>query len=189
METIRRAAPYDAELVGLLCAEAVNELKLSTAGIALLANRSGLVAKALSRPGGLARLIRNGIFEVAVGLFDEAVVGLCIGSLDASMSSGQDVAGTSLAGMANYAGSSGSARGNRGTVEGIYVTPDARGVGVGSALLGYMVSLLEHRGCAYVDVFCLPGDRNSKRLMEGAGFKARLIVMSKSRCGTAGHEQ
>ncbi len=206
METVRAARPYDAGPVGVLCAEAVNELKLSTAGRAMLSGRPGILAKALSRPGGLARLIRDSKFAVAVGLFDEATVGFCVGSYSMGVggvgSYGVGLQGTGSFGaksrtgglpMAPDAGgaplpvapvAAAAPHGPTeptGIIEAVYVTPCARGVGVGGAMLDRVVALFEQRGCTGVDVSCLPGDRYSKRLMENAGFKARLIVMHRPR--------
>ena len=203
METVRAARPYDAGPVGVLCAEAVNKLKLSAAGRAMLSGKLGILAKALSRPGGLERLIRDRKFAVAVGLFDDAIVGYCVGSYGVG-SYGVGLKGAGWIGAESQTGglsmtsdSDGTPlpplpiaavspvapvaphgfTGRTGILEAVYVTPGARGVGVGGAMLDHVVALLEPRGCTGVDVSCLPGDMYSKRLMENAGFKARLIVM------------
>lgn len=64
-----------------------------------------------------------------------------------------------------------------GRLECCYVEPEARGVGVGTALIGAVMGWFEERGCTDVDAVALPGDRASKQLLEAAGFRARLLVL------------
>jgi len=59
----------------------------------------------------------------------------------------------------------------------LFVVPDARGVGVGRALLQFVVDEAEHRGCRGIDARALPGDRSTKNFFEASGFAARSIVM------------
>jgi GNAT superfamily N-acetyltransferase len=66
-----------------------------------------------------------------------------------------------------------------GRIECLYVEPDARGVGVGSALMTAAVAWLRQQSCVEVDALALPGDRSSKQRYEGAGFTARLITLSR----------
>ena len=61
----------------------------------------------------------------------------------------------------------------------LWVEPDARGVGVGEALLSAALSWLAGLGVGRVDASALPGDRATKRALEAAGFAARLVVMAK----------
>jgi GNAT superfamily N-acetyltransferase len=67
----------------------------------------------------------------------------------------------------------------RGFVECCYVEPEGRGVGVGAALLEAAVRWCEGRGCDEVDALALPGDRSTKQRLEGAGFSARLLTLSR----------
>ena len=69
--------------------------------------------------------------------------------------------------------------GRRGRVECCYVEEDARGVGVGTALMDAAVSWSESAGCAEVDALALPGDRATKQRLEAAGFTARLLTLSR----------
>lgn len=57
----------------------------------------------------------------------------------------------------------------------IYVHPQARGLGIGAALLKVTV---ERYGAENLDALSLPGDRLTKNLYERAGLKARLIIAS-----------
>jgi GNAT superfamily N-acetyltransferase len=74
---------------------------------------------------------------------------------------------------------SGSSAGPRGLVEGCYVELDARGVGVGSALLQAALAWCQEQGCREVDALALPGDRATKQGLEAAGFTARLLTLSR----------
>jgi GNAT superfamily N-acetyltransferase len=67
----------------------------------------------------------------------------------------------------------------RGLIECCYVEVGARGVGVGSALLQAAVDWCRSRECAEVDAVALPGDRATKQRLEGAGFAARLLTLSR----------
>jgi hypothetical protein len=51
---------------------------------------------------------------------------------------------------------------------------------VGGALLEGLVSWFAAAGCRGVDVSALPGDRETKNLLEATGFKARLITMHRT---------
>lgn len=154
MESVRFANSSDAEAIAELCAEAINTLKESTNGQAMLIGRTGLIGKVLSRPGGLARLLADTHTTVLIGLFEEVIVGFAIAH--------NNLPDRPL-----------------GSIDAIYVTPGARGIGIGQALLDTIVKVLANRGCIDFDVNCLPGDRSSKRLMESSGFKARQITMTR----------
>jgi GNAT superfamily N-acetyltransferase len=66
-----------------------------------------------------------------------------------------------------------------GRVECCYVEDEARGVGVGTALMEAVVAWCRQRGCRDVDALALPGDRASKQRLEAAGFTARLLVLNR----------
>ena len=70
-----------------------------------------------------------------------------------------------------------------GTVDQIYVEPGARRIGVGEALLEAVVKLAFSRGLKSLDALALPGAREVKNLLEGLGFKARLLVLKLSLAG------
>jgi GNAT superfamily N-acetyltransferase len=67
----------------------------------------------------------------------------------------------------------------RGLVEGCYVERDARGVGVGGALMQAAVAWCREQGCREVDAIALPGDRATKQRLEAEGFTARLLTLSR----------
>lgn len=64
-------------------------------------------------------------------------------------------------------------------IECCYVEAEARGVGVGTALMEAAVHWCSARGCADVDALALPGDRSTKQRLEAAGFTARLLTLSR----------
>jgi GNAT superfamily N-acetyltransferase len=63
-------------------------------------------------------------------------------------------------------------------VESVYVTPQAREVGFGDALLEAARSEAVRRGATYLEGEALPGDRDTKNLYERARITARLITVS-----------
>jgi GNAT superfamily N-acetyltransferase len=76
-----------------------------------------------------------------------------------------------------------AAPGPRGVTNGLigccYVEAGARGVGVGTALMDAAVAWCAEKGCAAVDALALPGDRTTKQRLEGSGFTARLLTLSR----------
>ena len=155
MESVRPAVVADAEACSDLCVRALEEISIARGGSLFARRETGLLAKALLRPGGLSRLLSDPRRIVVVGLVDEVVLGLATAKAEL-------VGETSL-----------------GVVDALYVEPDARGVGVGTAMLGSLISWLGAKGCRAVDAGALPGQRETKNFFEGAGFKARLITMHK----------
>jgi GNAT superfamily N-acetyltransferase len=156
MEGTRPARREDQERCAELCRHAAAHLGEARGGALYLRREAGLLAKALLRPGGLDRLLADRRRRVVVGTVDDVVVGLAIGHIDA-------------VGEATI-----------GVLDGCYVEPEARGVGVGRALLDAVVAWLTAAGCRGIDAGALPGDRETKNLLEASGFKARLITLHRS---------
>jgi len=67
-----------------------------------------------------------------------------------------------------------------GTIPELFVTEQARAVGVGEQILDTLVSECRALGCAGIDTLALPGHRAAKNFFEGAGFTARAIVMHRA---------
>jgi GNAT superfamily N-acetyltransferase len=63
-------------------------------------------------------------------------------------------------------------------IETVYVTPGARELGFGDALLDAARTEALRRGAGYLEGEALPGDRDTKNLYERAGITARLITVS-----------
>jgi GNAT superfamily N-acetyltransferase len=156
VEAARLAVRGDADRCGELCRQAVDSLQEVRGGALFSRRETGLVAKALMRPGGIDRLLADGRRRVLVGTVDHVVVGMALGRIDA-------VGDTGL-----------------GIIDACYVEPGARGVGVGRALLDDLMAWFRSSGCRGVDVTALPGDRQTKNFLEASGFKARLLTMHQS---------
>ena len=65
-------------------------------------------------------------------------------------------------------------------IDDVYVTPEAREVGFGDALVQRAMSAGRSDGCTTIEGEALPGDRHVKNLYERAGITARLIVVSRA---------
>ena len=61
----------------------------------------------------------------------------------------------------------------------IYVTPGARELGVGEALLRELLDAAVANAATEIEANALPGDRETKNLFERAGLVARLITVSR----------
>ena len=59
-----------------------------------------------------------------------------------------------------------------------YLTPQARELGFGDAMLAAALERARAAGCELLEGSSLPGDRDTKNLYERAGIKARLITVS-----------
>src|SRR4051794_1269960 len=90
--------------------------------------------------------------RVAVGVIDSVVVGYLVGHHERSVA----------------------------YIDEVYVTPDAREVGFGDALVEVAMADARSAGCSTIEAEALPGDRDGKNLYERAGITARLIVVSKA---------
>lgn len=64
-----------------------------------------------------------------------------------------------------------------GVVEGVYVDPRCRAVGVGEAMMATALDWFRELGCVGVDTIALPGARATKNFFEESGFTSRLLVM------------
>ena len=66
-----------------------------------------------------------------------------------------------------------------GRVDQVYVTPEARELGFGDALLEAATDAARSAGARLLEGQALPGDRDTKNLYERAGITARLITVSR----------
>lgn len=62
----------------------------------------------------------------------------------------------------------------------LYVRPEARGVGIGSAMMEVALATLRDRGAVRINAATLPGDRSTKNLFERHGLVAQMITVSKT---------
>jgi GNAT superfamily N-acetyltransferase len=92
----------------------------------------------------------------------------------------QVLAGTYADAVVGYAVTTAEVLADQGTlavVRDLYVEPDARGVGVGAALMEAVLAWAGERGCVGVDALALPGSRETKNFFESFGLVARAIVV------------
>lgn len=152
MEGARTATAADLAAIVPLAAAAVAEL----AG-----QRGGAVWRQhLGRPDDPADSLRSDLEAsperavVVVGTVDGAAVGYGVARLE-------DLAdGTVLS-----------------VISDLYVHPDARGIGVGEAMMDLLVAHATDAGAVGIDSLALPGDRETKNFFETFGLKARAIVV------------
>lgn len=102
----------------------------------------------------LARDLSSDDAVVVAGTIDEVVVGVATGTVE-TLRDGRRL----------------------GVVHELYVEADARGVGVGEAMMGLLLAWFGESECIGVDASALPGDRATKNFFEASGFSARLLVM------------
>lgn len=62
----------------------------------------------------------------------------------------------------------------------MWVHPEARGIGLGSALMQEALATAKRRGCTGIDARALPGDRATKNFFESFGLVARTIEVHRS---------
>ena len=61
----------------------------------------------------------------------------------------------------------------------LYVLKDARGVGIGEAMMAALSEWSQAKGCNGMDATALPGDRSTKNFFESHGMSARALTLSK----------
>lgn len=65
-------------------------------------------------------------------------------------------------------------------VDDLAVDEEARGSGIGEAMMNLVLDTARELGCFGIDSRALPGDRHTKNFFESFGLKARLLVVHKS---------
>ena len=157
-EGARRAVDSDIAAVAELAAGAAAELTPRRGGYvwSRLEARSGPLEQSLDRDH------RSNDALVVVGTIDAAVVGYGVIRL-VELHDGAVL----------------------GRVSDIYVMPEARGVGVGEAMMDELMGWARRRACIGVDSLALPGDRNTKNFFETHGLVARSITVHRSLADTA----
>lgn len=65
-------------------------------------------------------------------------------------------------------------------LQAIFVEPEARGVGVGEALMSVVLEWATANRCRGIDSIALPGDRATKNFFESFGLVARAIKVHKA---------
>ncbi|MEJ5254079.1 MAG: GNAT family N-acetyltransferase [Acidimicrobiales bacterium] len=105
----------------------------------------------------LATALRDDQQEVFVGTIDDVIVGYAVVRVE-PLRDGRRLA----------------------MIDDVYVEPDARGVGVGEALMERIIDWASSRGCSGLDAMVLPGNRDAKNFFERFGLTARAILVHRS---------
>jgi GNAT superfamily N-acetyltransferase len=155
VEAVRKAEPADAHDLVALSSECVLGLADQRGGPLLIAHRPEL-AGAFETDAFAARLADPTRLTL-VGTIDQVVMGMALGRIE-TLRDGDRL----------------------GQLDGYYVDPGARSVGLGHLLIDSMMSWFEAERCIGADGIVLPGDRDGKNFFESAGFKARLLVMHRA---------
>ncbi len=153
MEASRAATADDVPRVAELVRLAIEELS---------GQRGGAIWEAReSRPepveGDLATLLERPDACLVVGTVDGAVLGYGVARIERLRD------GSTL-----------------GVVDDIYVEADARGIGVGEAMMNDLMQWCAAHDCIGMDAMALPGQRLTKNFFEELGFTARKLVMHRS---------
>lgn len=153
LEAARPASKDDLPRLVELARAAIAELR-STKGGEVWARR-----EARGEPLGesLAADLANADAVVRAGTIDDAVIGYAVAVIE-TLSDGGELA----------------------RLTDVYVEPEARGVGVGEALLDAVIAWATERGCVGIDSLALPGNRETKNFFESFGLVARAIVVHRS---------
>jgi GNAT superfamily N-acetyltransferase len=61
----------------------------------------------------------------------------------------------------------------------LHVSREARGIGIGSAMLSTAIGIVKQRGGTRLNAAALPGDRSTKNLFERHGLVAQMITVGK----------
>ena len=67
-----------------------------------------------------------------------------------------------------------------GVVDDLYTHPEARGIGVGEAMMDLLVGWCNDRHCVGIDAVALPGNRATKNFFETFGLTARAILVHRA---------
>lgn len=152
--TARPAEPTDVAAVASLVREGREGLGQQRGGALWLARQ------AIGEPldDALTAMIAADTACVMIGCIDAAPLGVLLADIDLDWA-------TSAAVLA--------------TVRELFVVADARGVGLGEAMMDATIAWATERGCVGIDGYALPGDRATKNFFETFGLVARGIVVHK----------
>ncbi|HEY6622589.1 MAG TPA: GNAT family N-acetyltransferase [Acidimicrobiales bacterium] len=155
MEAVRKAEPGDARELAALSAACADALAHKRGGPLLLAHRRPPAGD--FEPDALASLLADATRLTLVGTIDGVVVAMALGRVE-TLRDGDRL----------------------GRMDGCYVDPGARSIGLGHLLIDSLMAWFEAEHCVGADGIALPGDRDGKNFFESAGFKARLLVMHRT---------
>jgi ribosomal protein S18 acetylase RimI-like enzyme len=153
VESARRATHGDLGDLVLLAEAAISELRPMRGG--------ELWALTASRAEPLAATFESDLTDpdrlVVVGSIDDVVVGYGTVRLQ-GLADGRPL----------------------GVVDDLFTHPEARGIGIGEAMMDLLVNWCIAQDCTGIDAVALPGNRATKNFFETFGLKARAIVVHRS---------
>ena len=153
MEAARPAAPEDVEAI-----EAINQRRRSE-----MEGQRGaemyLAKEASATPVGprIIGAIEDPKARVIVGSYDDVVFGYTVATFEALSD------GTQVALLTDF-----------------MVDVEARGSGIGEAMMNLIVDEAMSEGCRGIESVALPGDRETKNFFESFGLKARMLTVHRS---------
>ena len=153
LDAARPAATSDVDAIVALAVELRAELAPMRGG-SVWARREAPIRQDAT---AYLELLASADAHVVVGTFDGAVIGFAIAFVERLHDDSR-----------------------LGVIRELFVTPEARGVGVGEQMLGLLLAWSEEHGCIGVDALALPGHRAAKNFFEGAGLTARALVMHRA---------
>ncbi len=139
--------------------EILEEL-IETARKEVLQQRGGelyLLTETRQNFAGLADELKDTKSRIIVGTYDSAVVGWGL-AFEIRISDNLKI----------------------GKIRELFVQPEARGVGVGEAIVSDLIDWIQSQGYAGVEGTALPGNRESKGIFERFGIKTRMLTLYKS---------
>ena len=155
MEGARAARADDVPAITELARQAVQELGLLRGGPVWQRQRSRAEPIEAGVAADVAQPAQDG--RTVVATIDDVVVGYGVSHLEVLRD------GDTLA-----------------EVSDLYVDPQARGIGLGEAMMDLLVAHATEAGAIGIDALALPGDRATKNFFETFGLKARAIVVHRS---------
>lgn len=155
MEAARAALPDDVPAIADLARTAVGELGLLRGGPVWQLQDARVEPIDQGVAADVAMGPEQGL--TVVGTIDGTIVGYGVSRLEA-LSDGSVLA----------------------EVTDLYVDPEARGIGLGEAMMNLLVAHAIGAGAIGIDALALPGDRSTKNFFETFGLKARAIVVHRS---------
>ena len=150
METARPATVTDLATIEAMVRRAIAELQPTRGGDIWAAT----LPRAEPVDESLAAELDDPARHLVVGCVDDAVIGYGLVRLQ-GLSDGRVM----------------------GVVDDLFTEPEARGIGVGEAMMNLLVAWCQERGCTGIDALALPGNRAPKNFFETFGLTARAIVV------------
>jgi len=153
MESARRATASDLAAIEAMVRRAIDELRPTRGGDIWAAS----LPRAEPYGEALVEEMTDPNRRVVVGCVDDAVIGYGVVRLQ-GLTDGRVI----------------------GVVDDLYTEVEARGIGVGEAMMDLLIAWCRERRCAGIDALALPGNRATKNFFETFGLTARAIVVHRN---------